>query len=118
VAGDYGRLTQVLANLLINAAKYTPQGGEIQVLIEQEALLFKVCVRDSGVGIAGDELSRIFDAGARSTQSLDKTMGGFGLGLTVARHLVELHGGTLRAQSAGPGKGSEFVMLLPAQGIC
>lgn len=118
VAGDYCRLTQVLANLLINAAKYTPRGGDIQVFIERQTPLLKVCVRDTGVGIAGDILPRIFDAGARSTQPYDKTSGGLGLGLAVARHLVELHGGTLRAQSAGPGKGSEFVMFLPAEGTC
>jgi signal transduction histidine kinase len=118
VAGDYCRLTQVLANLLINAAKYTPTGGDIQVFIERVTPLLKVCVRDTGVGIAGDVLSRIFEAGVRSTPPYDKTLGGLGLGLAVARHLVELHGGTLRAQSAGPGKGSEFVMLLPAEGTC
>jgi signal transduction histidine kinase len=118
LAGDYCRLTQVLANLLINAAKYTPTGGNIQVFIERETPLFKVCVRDTGVGIDGDVLPRIFDACARRTQPHDKTRGGLGLGLTVARHLVELHGGTLHAQSAGPGKGSEFVMLLPAQRTC
>jgi signal transduction histidine kinase len=118
LAGDHCRLTQVVANLLINAANYTPRGGNIQVSIERESPLFKVCVRDTGVGIASDVLPRIFDAGARNTQSQDKAPGGLGLGLTVARHLVELHGGTLRAQSAGPGKGSEFVMLLPAERTC
>jgi signal transduction histidine kinase len=114
IDGDQCRLTQALSNLLINAAKYTPRGGDIRLALEREEPCFIVRVRDSGIGIAEEMLPKIFDAYERATLKPDFVHGGLGLGLTVARHLVELHGGTLRAHSAGIGKGSEFVMRLPA----
>jgi signal transduction histidine kinase len=113
IDGDHGRLTQALSNLLINAAKFTPNGGDICVALEHEAPCFMVRVRDTGIGIAADMLPKVFDVYERAVQGPDHARGGLGLGLAVAKHLVELHGGTLRAQSAGLGQGSEFVMRLP-----
>jgi signal transduction histidine kinase len=115
IEGDQGRLTQVLSNLLINAAKFTPIGGDICIAVEQEAPCVKVCVRDTGIGIDTDSLPRIFDAYVHTLRAPDGSRSGLGLGLAVARLLVESHGGTLCAHSAGPGKGSEFVMSLPRQ---
>ena len=118
IDGDHGRLTQVLSNLLINAAKFTPNCGDICVLLEHETPYVKMCVRDTGIGIAADMLPNIFNVYVRSAREPDGTRGGLGLGLAVARHLVELHGGTLRAYSGGPGMGSEFVLRLPVAVTC
>jgi signal transduction histidine kinase len=114
VNGDRCRLIQVLSNLLINAAKFTPEGGDIVVRVQHETGCVKVCIRDTGVGIAADILPKIFDIYVRAPRDSDAAPTGLGLGLAVARHLVESHGGTLCAHSAGPGRGSEFVMQLPA----
>jgi signal transduction histidine kinase len=108
----------VLSNLLINAAKFTPRRGAINVILEQETPCVKLCVRDTGIGIAADLLPNIFNVYVRSRREPDGTRNGLGLGLAVARHLVELHRGTLCAYSAGPGKGSEFVMRLPVAASC
>jgi signal transduction histidine kinase len=113
VVGDSGRLTQVFTNLLINATKYTQEGGRIGVFVELEADWALVRVRDSGVGIPRDLLARVFDAYVRAPAGQDHGKGGLGLGLTLARQLVELHGGTVNAYSEGPGRGSEFVVRLP-----
>jgi signal transduction histidine kinase len=117
IDGDQCRLTQVVSNLLINAAKFTPRGGAIQVALEHETPYVKLCVRDTGVGIAPNLLPNIFNVYVRS-RGPDGTRGGLGLGLAVARYLVEQHGGTLCAYSAGPGKGSEFIMRLPVAATC
>ena len=114
VDGDAGRLTQVFANLLVNAAKFTDNGGRVGVLVEREADWVLVKVRDSGIGIAREMLPRVFDAYLQAERGSGATKGGLGLGLTLARHLVELHGGTVDAYSEGPGLGSEFVVRLPA----
>lgn len=111
VNGDAGRLTQVFANLLVNAAKFTDDGGQISVLIEREAGWALVKVRDSGIGIAPDMLERVFDAYVQA----EHASGGLGLGLSLVRHLIELHGGSVSAHSEGLGRGSEFVVRLPAQ---
>jgi two-component system CheB/CheR fusion protein len=116
VEGDSGRLTQVFANLLINAAKFTHTGGRIWVEVERESDCALVKVRDSGIGISPDMLARVFDAYVQAERGSAASEGGLGLGLALARHLIELHGGTVNAYSEGAGRGSEFVVRLPAPG--
>jgi CheY-like chemotaxis protein len=106
---DPTRIIQVVANLLDNAAKYTPRGGEIAVTGSREAGEVVLRVRDSGIGIAPELLPRVFDLFAK----LDRSPEGLGVGLTLARALVELHGGTITVESQGPARGSEFVVRLP-----
>jgi PAS domain S-box-containing protein len=113
VDADPVRLEQVFVNLLTNAGKYTDAGGRISVDTEQRANTVAVRVRDTGIGICGDLLPRIWDLFAQSNQSLDRSHGGLGIGLTIVRRLVELHGGRVEAHSEGPGMGSEFVVILP-----
>ena len=118
--GDPVRLTQVFANLLDNACKYMEEGGHVSVRIEApgagEGPAGDVVIRikDRGIGIAPDQLSRIFDMFAQVDTSLERPRGGLGIGLTLVASLVELHGGRVEAHSDGPGKGSEFVVRLPA----
>lgn len=113
VRADPVRLGQVLTNLLINAAKYTEPGGYISVRGEQTEKDVLVHVRDSGVGIAREQLAHIFELFAQPGTSHAARMGGLGVGLAVARQLIELHGGTITASSEGPGRGSEFTICLP-----
>lgn len=113
VVGDPLRLEQVVANLLDNALKYTPPGGKIAVTVERDRQQAILRVRDSGVGIAPDMLRRIFDLFVQLDQSVDRSRGGLGLGLTLVKRLVERHGGTVSASSAGVDAGSEFVVQLP-----
>jgi CheY-like chemotaxis protein/two-component sensor histidine kinase len=110
---DPVRLAQVLANLLNNAAKYTESGGIIAVTAERQGREALVRVRDSGIGISEAMLGRVFDLFSQVDQSLEKTQGGLGIGLHLAKRLVELHGGSLEAHSEGLGRGSEFVVRLP-----
>jgi len=114
VHADRLRMAQVIANLLTNAAKYTESGGHIDVYGERDGASVVVRVRDSGVGIAADMLPRVFDLFVQERQTIDRSRGGLGLGLTIVRNLVDLHGGQVSARSDGPGKGSEFVVSLPA----
>jgi signal transduction histidine kinase/ActR/RegA family two-component response regulator len=114
VEADANRMAQVLTNLLNNAAKYTEDGGQIRLAVAREGDRVAFRVRDTGVGIAPEMLARIFDLFAQVDQSLDRSRGGLGLGLTLVRSLVELHGGTVEARSEGPGRGSEFIVRLPA----
>jgi signal transduction histidine kinase len=111
---DPTRLAQVFSNLLNNAAKYTPRGGRISITAERDSSEAVVRVRDSGEGIPADMLTRIFDMFAQVDRSVEKAHGGLGIGLTLARRLVEMHGGSIEAFSDGPGTGSEFVVRLPA----
>ena len=111
--GDAARLTQVVTNLLDNAAKFTPLGGEIAVSGYREDSVIVLRVRDTGVGIAPEMLPLVFDLCAQADRSLPHAEEGLGVGLTLARILVELHGGTIAAHSEGPGRGSEFVVRLP-----
>jgi PAS domain S-box-containing protein len=104
------RLEQILANLLHNAAKYTPEGGRVRVHAVRDGRMVSIRVSDNGVGIEADLLPRLFDLFMQGSRS----SGGLGIGLTLVRTLVELHGGKVRAASAGPGKGSEFEVRLPA----
>jgi PAS domain S-box-containing protein len=110
---DLVRLAQVFANLLHNAAKYTERGGHLWLTAEREGDEAVVRVRDTGIGIAPEMLPRIFDLFVQADRSLARSQGGMGIGLTLVRTLVEMHGGSVRAASAGPGRGSEFVVRLP-----
>jgi len=110
---DPTRITQVVGNLLNNAARYTPPGGEISVAGYRESGEVVLRVRDTGIGISPEMLPRVFDLFVQVDQSLAHPEGGLGVGLTLARTLVELHGGSINAQSEGPGQGSELVMRLP-----
>ncbi len=113
VNGDMTRLTQVVVNLLNNAAKYTPAGGDItlETAIEGDDVVLRV--KDSGVGMPEPLLERVFDLFAQGERTLDRSEGGLGIGLTLARRIVTLHGGTIVARSEGVGKGSEFIVRLP-----
>ena len=117
VRGDSTRLSQVVSNLLTNAAKYTPPGGHITIRTAAEGGEVAVRVRDTGMGIAPDVLPRVFDLFVQERQAIDRSQGGLGLGLTIVRSLVERHGGTVSADSDGPGKGSEFVVRLPRASV-
>jgi signal transduction histidine kinase/ActR/RegA family two-component response regulator len=110
---DPVRLEQVFNNLLANAIKYTDPGGVIEVEAETTGEGIVVRVRDNGIGIAPDMLEGIFGLFTQVDQSLARSQGGLGIGLTLARNLVQMHGGTLAARSAGPGQGSEFIVTLP-----
>src|SRR6516225_3896337 len=114
VEADPTRLQQVMSNLLSNAAKYTDPGGHILLTARQEGSELVLRVRDTGIGIPPDMLPRIFDLFVQAERRLDRSQGGLGIGLTLVRRLVEMHGGTVTAHSEGPGKGSEFVVRLPA----
>jgi PAS domain S-box-containing protein len=110
---DPTRLAQVVANLLNNAAKYTEKGGHIWLTIEREGEEAVLRVRDTGVGIAPEMLPHIFELFTQADRSLDRSQGGLGIGLTLVRHLLEMHGGQVQASSDGLGEGSEFVVRLP-----
>jgi two-component system CheB/CheR fusion protein len=112
---DPARLTQVLANLFDNAAKYTPAGGTVWLTAELLGDDLTLRVRDTGAGIAPDLLPSVFDLFVQGDRSLDRSRGGLGIGLTIVKRLVELHGGRIEARSSGPGQGSEFIIHLPAR---
>jgi two-component system CheB/CheR fusion protein len=114
VEGDLARLVQVFANLLTNAAKFTAPGGRVTVRVEPREGAVVVRVRDTGVGIEPAMQARILDLFVQEEASLDRSRGGLGIGLTLVRRLVELHGGQVEVASAGRGRGSEFVVTLPA----
>jgi signal transduction histidine kinase len=111
--GDRTRLAQVLANLLNNSAKYTPPGGSIELESGIEEGELSIRIRDSGVGIPPDMLLKVFDLFTQVERGLDRSQGGLGIGLTLVRKLVEMHGGSVGVTSAGTGKGSEFTVRLP-----
>jgi CheY-like chemotaxis protein len=113
VVADPLRLEQALVNLLANAAKYTPPDGEVEVEVEARGRSAQIRVRDNGVGIPSQELHRVFDLFRQAPDRSPGSQGGLGIGLTMARALVELHGGTIHATSKGPGSGSEFVIQIP-----
>ncbi len=114
VDGDEGRLTQVLINLLTNAARYTAPGGHIDLELRREAAEVIIEVRDDGFGIEARELGRIFEPFVQGPQAPDRASGGLGLGLALVRNLVGLHGGRVEARSPGAGRGSTFALHLPA----
>jgi PAS domain S-box-containing protein len=113
VLGDPTRLVQILTNLLNNAAKYTPEGGRMRVTAAREGMDVVLRVRDNGAGIAAELLPRVFDLFVQGSQSLDRPQGGLGIGLTLVRQLVHLHGGSVKAHSEGAGKGAEFEVRIP-----
>jgi len=114
VRGDPARLTQVVANLLNNAAKYQVENGTIAVRIERDGSDSVIVVKDCGIGISRESMPHIFDLFAQGERAPDRAAGGLGIGLSLVRQIVELHGGTVRAESAGAGRGSQFVVHLPA----
>ena len=111
--GDVVRLAQVFLNLLNNAAKYTDQGGRIWLIAERQGEEAVVRVRDTGVGIPPEKMPRLFEMFYQVDRSLEKSQGGLGIGLSLVRRLVELHGGSVKARSEGTGKGTEFIVRLP-----
>lgn len=112
--GDLVRLAQVLSNLLNNASKFTPEGGTITVTTAVEGAEILLSVRDTGRGITPEFLPHVFDLFAQAAPSLDRSEGGLGIGLTLVKHLVELHQGTVQVHSEGAQRGCEFVIRLPA----
>jgi CheY-like chemotaxis protein/two-component sensor histidine kinase len=113
VRGDNVRLTQVLANLLNNAAKYTDPGGTIEVVVRRTSATAVISIRDNGIGIDPQSLSSVFDMFTQVSRSDRRTQGGLGIGLTLVRSLLALHGGSVTASSEGPGRGSTFEVRLP-----
>ncbi len=113
LAVDAVRVAQIFSNLLTNAAKFTSRHGHVKVTAERDGAAAIVRVRDTGVGLSEKSLRRIFDLFSQADQSLEKTQGGLGIGLALARGLAEIHGGTVSAASEGEGRGSEFTVRLP-----
>jgi signal transduction histidine kinase len=112
---DPARIEQVLTNLLINAAKYTPNGGEITVRAEPAGDSAIVSVWDNGIGISPGMLPRVFDLFTQDDAGRDRREGGLGIGLALARKIAEIHGGSIRGESAGENRGSEFIVTLPLE---
>jgi PAS domain S-box-containing protein len=113
VSADKVRLAQCIANVLVNAAKYTPDGGEIRIRPYVDGSAAVVEISDNGIGIAPEFLPRIFELFAQSERGLDRSQGGLGVGLTVCKQIVELHGGSVAASSPGVGRGATFTIRLP-----
>jgi signal transduction histidine kinase/ActR/RegA family two-component response regulator len=122
VLGDHKRLVQMIANMLHNAAKYTPEGGSIVLRLKIENGQIAITISDNGVGISADLLPYVFDLFTQAERTADRSQGGLGIGLALVKSIVELHGGSVTASSRGPGTGSAFVIRLPiltheAQGV-
>jgi PAS domain S-box-containing protein len=113
VDGDTVRLAQAISNLLNNAARYTPPEGRIHLTVQPQGNSAIVCVRDTGIGVVREMLPRIFDMFVQAERITKVAQGGMGIGLTLVRRIIEMHGGTVAAQSDGPGTGSEFKIELP-----
>jgi signal transduction histidine kinase/ActR/RegA family two-component response regulator len=113
IQGDPGRLQQVMWNLLSNAIKFTPEGGRVDVVLKRVDSHLELSVRDTGKGIRSEFLPHLFERFRQADASVTRTLGGLGLGLAIVRHLVELHGGTIEAESAGEGKGTTFRVRIP-----
>jgi histidine kinase len=111
---DADRLSQVLFNLVGNALQYTPAGGQVTVAAQRQGDEVLVSVQDTGIGIAAEHLSHVFDRFYRADRSRARVSGGSGIGLTIAKHLIEAHGGRIWVESPGDGKGSTFAFTLPA----
>lgn len=115
VRGDRGRLAQVVTNLLTNAARYTEPGGNVWLTALRHDGEVDISVRDDGIGMEPELVERLFEPFSQGEQDIDRSQGGLGLGLALVRSLTEMHGGTVYGQSSGPGRGSEFIVRLPAQ---
>jgi signal transduction histidine kinase len=114
IGGDPGRVQQIVSNLLVNAVKFTPSGGRIQVRLQQRGPEVQIIVHDSGVGIRGEFLPYVFDRFRQEDASASRVHGGLGLGLAIVQHLVALHGGSITVESGGDGQGATFTVSLPA----
>jgi CheY-like chemotaxis protein len=114
IAGDPARLQQMVWNLLSNALKFTAKGGKVTVTLRRSGSDAEITVADTGTGIKPDFLPHIFDRFQQADQSITRRFGGLGLGLSIVKHLVELHGGSIRAESPGEGGGAVFTILLPS----
>src|SRR5262249_14470184 len=113
VYGDADRLRQVIWNLVSNAVKFTPRNGSVEVNCQRTDFHIVLSVSDSGEGIKPDFLPRVFERFSQANGSTTRAHGGLGLGLAIVRHLVELHGGSVRAESQGEGHGATFIVMLP-----
>jgi PAS domain S-box-containing protein len=113
VSGDEVRLTQVFGNLLNNAAKFTPAEGRIEVRVRRGARRVEVSITDNGAGMSADVIPHVFDLFAQAEQALDRSQGGLGVGLSLVKRMLTMHGGDVHAESEGPGKGSRFTVTLP-----
>ncbi|HEV3143684.1 MAG TPA: PAS domain S-box protein [Gemmataceae bacterium] len=113
VSADFVRLAQVFSNLLNNAAKFTPEGGHITLSAERRGGEVIVAVKDNGIGVAAEHVPRLFEMFSQVAPAAERNQGGLGIGLTLAKGLVELHGGSIEARSPGPGQGAEFIVRLP-----
>jgi CheY-like chemotaxis protein len=113
IEADPVRLDQVIGNLVVNAAKYTPDGGTIRISVRREGDEAVLTVADTGIGIEPELLPHVFDLFRQGSRDLDRAQGGLGIGLTLVRRLAELHGGQATVTSEGPGKGSEFTVRMP-----
>jgi len=113
VLADRKRMLQVVANVLSNAGRYTPEGGQISVRLDAEKEHMTLTVSDNGIGMTPELVARVFDLFTQGERGADRSQGGLGLGLALVKNLVELHGGNVHADSAGPGKGSTFTICLP-----
>jgi PAS domain S-box-containing protein len=117
VSGDSGRLQQIVWNLLTNAVKFTPKGGRVQIRLERINSHIEITVTDTGKGISADFLPYVFERFRQADSSITRSFGGLGLGLAIVRHLVELHGGTVNADSPGEGLGATFTIKLPLMAV-
>jgi PAS domain S-box-containing protein len=117
ITGDAGRLQQVVWNLLTNAVKFTPPGGRVDIVLTETAEAVRLAITDSGTGIAPDLLPFIFERFRQGDSSIDRGHGGLGLGLAIVKHVVEAHGGSVRASSEGRGRGATFFVDLPRRGV-
>jgi PAS domain S-box-containing protein len=113
VVADAGRIQQIIWNLLGNAVKFTPKGGQVRVNVARVGAQLEIAVADTGIGIRREFLARVFQRFSQEDGSIRRSHGGLGLGLAITKHLVELHGGEIRAESEGEGKGARFVVSLP-----
>src|SRR5439155_418167 len=117
VSGDPGRLQQVVRNLLSSAVKFTPNGGRVDIRLERLESDVQITVSDSGKGISADFLPLIFDRFRQADSTSTRKYGGLGLGLAIVRQIIEMHGGTVQAESRGEGQGAIFTVRLPIRSI-